>query len=129
MPTEMMIQTTATTASTLHNVTPQVGAVAAQSAANGTTVQKQSAAQQSRPNRDEVKAAAAEITKIVQNVQRNLNFSVDEDSGETVVKVIDAQSDEVIRQIPSEEMLALARRLRELEGDNTSSGLLVRSKA
>lgn len=46
----------------------------------------------------------------------NLQFSIDEESGETVVKVVDADTDEVIRQIPSEEMLALARNLQRMEG-------------
>ncbi|MCU0870215.1 MAG: flagellar protein FlaG [Burkholderiales bacterium] len=46
----------------------------------------------------------------------NLQFSIDEQSGETVVKVVDADTDEVIRQIPSEEMLALARNLQRMEG-------------
>lgn len=70
----------------------------------------------------------SQLSNYVQNVQRNLNFSIDESSGQTVIKVIDSESDEVIRQIPSEEMLALARRLNELNGEQVS-GLLVQSKA
>jgi uncharacterized FlaG/YvyC family protein len=42
--------------------------------------------------------------------------------------VIDAESEEVIRQFPSEEMLALARHLNELNGESVS-GLLMQSKA
>jgi flagellar protein FlaG len=70
----------------------------------------------------------SQLSSYVQNVQRNLNFSIDESSGQTVIKVIDSESEEVIRQIPSEEMLALARRLNELNGEQVS-GLLVQSKA
>jgi len=57
-----------------------------------------------------------EIKEQVQNVQRALQFSVDEESGATVVKVIDSQTKEVIRQIPAEEMLTMASRLRSAAG-------------
>lgn len=40
-----------------------------------------------------------------QNVKRALTFSLDEDSGATIIKVIDRNTDEVIRQIPREEFL------------------------
>lgn len=79
-------------------------------------------------NQEQLKAAMSQISNYVQNVQRNLNFSIDEASGQTIVKVIDSESEEVIRQIPSEEMLALARRLSELGGEQVS-GLLMQSKA
>lgn len=78
--------------------------------------------------REELDRAVADISQLVQSSQRNLNFSVDEGSGKTVVKVIDSQSDEVIRQIPSEEVVALARRLRETS-DEALSGLLMQSRA
>ncbi|MDH5786520.1 MAG: flagellar protein FlaG [Chromatiales bacterium] len=83
---------------------------------------------QSEPTRDEVEVAVSEISQYVQSVHRNLNFTVDDESGRTVVKVIDTESDEVIRQIPSEEMLALATRIHDLQGDDLS-GLFVTSEA
>ena len=45
----------------------------------------------------------------LQDMQRGLRFSVDDSSGRIVVKVIDLGTDEVIRQIPSEEMLSIIR--------------------
>ena len=42
-----------------------------------------------------------ELNQIVQNTRRSLQFSVDKGSGEVVVKVVDAETDEVIRQMPS----------------------------
>lgn len=45
--------------------------------------------------------------------RRNLQFSVNEDADRTVIKVVDAKSGDVIRQIPSEEVVRLAERLRE----------------
>ena len=56
-------------------------------------------------------------------LRRNLQFSVDGDSGRMVIKVVDSQTEEVIRQIPKEEVLEIARSLEKTEG------LLFRAKA
>ena len=52
--------------------------------------------------------------------QHNLEFKVNEDLGRTIVKVVDSESGDLIRQIPSEELVALAERIekqtQELEG-------------
>ena len=61
--------------------------------------------------------AVSQINDYVQNLQRNLQFTVDEESGRDVVTVIDSQSEEVIRQIPSEEVLELSRRLAAIKDD------------
>lgn len=47
---------------------------------------------------------------------RNLLFSIDDDSGRTIVKVVDNATKEVIRQIPSEEILSIAKALDRLKG-------------
>jgi len=60
---------------------------------------------------ENLQGAVSQINDYVQNLQRNLQFRVDESTGKDVVTVIDSTSDEVIRQIPSEEALELARRL------------------
>jgi flagellar protein FlaG len=41
---------------------------------------------------------------------------VDKDTGKTVIKIVDSQTNQVIRQIPSEELLAIARNLDRVEG-------------
>ena len=46
----------------------------------------------------------------------NLEFALDPSTGKTVVSIIDAGTQEVIRQIPSEEMLAIARAVDHLQG-------------
>lgn len=46
----------------------------------------------------------------------SLNFSVDDQLDRVVVRVTDRKSGEMIRQIPSEQMLDLAKRMRDLEG-------------
>ncbi|KSW26696.1 hypothetical protein AOX63_24135 [Pseudomonas sp. ADP] len=57
--------------------------------------------------------AVSRLREQAQSVQRNLEFSVDEASGETVVKVVAADTGEVIRQIPSEVALRLAESLKD----------------
>ena len=63
------------------------------------------------------------VNEFVKPFNNALNFSVDQESKTTVVKVIDQSTKEVIRQIPSEEMLALAKAL------DTMKGLLIQQKA
>ncbi|WP_081622836.1 MULTISPECIES: flagellar protein FlaG [unclassified Thioalkalivibrio] len=48
------------------------------------------------------------INAYLQNSQRTLEFSVDDSTGRTVITVMDGESDEIIRQIPPEQMLVLA---------------------
>jgi len=53
----------------------------------------------------------------------SLEFSVDADTNRIVVKVVDNETRELVRQIPMEEMLALAKAMNQLQG------LLLRTKA
>jgi len=65
---------------------------------------------------EEVKSAAAKGNSILQATNRNLEFQVDASTKKVVVKIIDSSNGEVVRQIPSEDMLAFIRRMQELEG-------------
>lgn len=56
------------------------------------------------------------LNRELQEVQHSLEFSIDEDSGRQVIKVIDTETDEVIRQFPPEELLMLARRMEDYQG-------------
>lgn len=79
---------------------------------------------------EQIDTAVAEISNFIQASSRQLNFSVDEDSKKQVVKVTDTESGEVIRQIPSEEILELSDRLRDLHTDvGTAVGLLFSKQA
>lgn len=71
---------------------------------------KESPALVGKRNLDE---AVSRLREQAQSVQRNLEFSVDDASGETVVKVVASDTGEVIRQIPSEVALKLAESLKE----------------
>lgn len=76
-----------------------------------------------RPSLQQLEQAARRIEKFVQPISSDLQFSVDEASGSQVVRVIDRATQQVIRQMPSEEMLAIASALDRLQG------LLVRQQA
>ncbi len=68
------------------------------------------------PDRAELEAATKSVRDFVEPINSNLEFNVDHDTGEMVVKVIDRASGEVIRQMPSEEMLAVAKALDSIKG-------------
>lgn len=64
-------------------------------------------------DRDQVEKAVQDIQAFVDSNQRNLNFSIDETTGDVVVKIVATLSGEVIRQLPSEEALKMAQRLKD----------------
>lgn len=65
---------------------------------------------------DQVKQAVQKIQGTVDNLAHNLRFSIDEDTGKTIIKVMDVHTEEVIRQIPSEEAVEIARTLDKVQG-------------
>ena len=71
-------------------------------------------------NTAEVRQAVSRINEIVQSIQRDLSFNMDEGSGKYVIRVVDTESGELIRQIPTEEVLAIATQLREFQEDAVS---------
>jgi flagellar protein FlaG len=62
-----------------------------------------------RVERIDLSEAIEQLSRLARNTARDLQFSVDEVSGRTVITVINASTAEIVRQIPSEEVLALAR--------------------
>lgn len=108
--------------------------VAAQSAVQPNEIQRQKqaapvelpqqavSAVEKKPEAAAVRQASEQINEVLRQFDRNLQFTVDEDTGIDVVKVIDTETEEVIRQFPSEEVLAIARALDKLQG------LLIRDK-
>ena len=73
---------------------------------------------------DQVKLEQAvdDLNDFIQDVRRELSFSVDNESGRTVIKVIDSESQQVVRQIPPEEVVAMTERLQ------SRSGLLMQAE-
>ena len=62
-----------------------------------------------QPTREVVAKAAADIQQFVQSMGRNLSFSVDETTGYHVVRVVNPNTGELVRQLPSEELLKISR--------------------
>lgn len=55
------------------------------------------------------------LNDYVQTLRRDLVFRVDKETEKIVVTVVDPETGEVIRQIPSEEMMAVARALGQIQ--------------
>jgi len=76
-----------------------------------------------KPIKDVVENAAQELQKFVESSGRTLSFSVDQNSGYQIVRVVDESTGELIRQLPSEELIRLAKNMKEL------NNILVNQKA
>ena len=74
-----------------------------------TEIKPSGVAQTSQPTREAVAKAAADLQQFVQSMGRNLNFSVDDTTGYHVVRVVNPTTGELVRQLPSEELLQIAR--------------------
>ena len=61
------------------------------------------------PTPAQVEQAVQQLESYLNDSQRQLQFKVDSGSGRTIVRVVNPDTGELIRQIPSEEMLTLAR--------------------
>lgn len=74
-------------------------------------------------NQQQLPEALQRINTVLQIRAPGLEFSVDDDSARAIVKVIDTNTNEVIRQMPSKEALEIAKALEHLDS------LLIRDKA
>lgn len=68
------------------------------------------------PSEKALMAAVEAANRSMAKANAQVQFAVDEDSGRTLIRVVDTESRQVIRQIPSEEMLAIARNIEKLQG-------------
>ena len=120
-------------ASVANRVTPNVVAnpqprsgqaeAVAQQITAARTVNAPSVQETAKVSRETVEAAANKIQSFVSSMSRDLNIFVDSSSGKAVIRVVDPQSSETVRQIPGEEALRLARTIDYL------SSMLVNQKA
>ena len=75
----------------------------------------------------ELNDAVTALQKAMAPMAQDLQFSVDKDTGETVIKVTDKTTKEVVRQIPSKEALEMAKNLDEVL--HKSQGVFIQQKA
>ena len=75
---------------------------------------------------DELRDDIGEVQTYLQRFSRDLEISVDEELGATVVRVIDTATDRLVRQIPAEDVLEIARFLRSRDGttDEASAAIV-----
>lgn len=86
---------------------------------NGTVVPQQASKES---NREQLDKAVSALNQSSQMKTQGIEFSIDEDSQRTVVKVIDQETKEVLRQIPTREALELAKTF-----DSTKGSLISQS--
>ena len=67
-------------------------------------------------DREQLEQMAQQLQDFMGEMNRSIQFKVDEDSGRDVIKVLDKNSGEVIKQYPSEEVLSLVSKLSESAG-------------
>lgn len=72
-------------------------------------------AQIERRSNENLQAAARTIDSFVRDMGRSLDFRVDSSSGKQIVRVSNPQTGEVVRQIPNEEAVQIARSLNYLQ--------------
>jgi flagellar protein FlaG len=82
-------------------------------------------------SREDLNTAVSRLSDYVQSIRRTLDFSVDEDTGRTIITVMDAKTERVIRQIPPEEVLNMLDHIASVnkEGRHDPQGLFVQEKA
>jgi flagellar protein FlaG len=61
----------------------------------------------------DVEKSRAALERFARQVRRELEFRVDDESGRTIITVRNKETGEVVRQIPAEEVVALARAIAE----------------
>ncbi len=75
------------------------------------------------PSLEQVTQAVKSINQTLRILSPDLEFSVDADTDRTIIKVVDQQTKEVIRQMPTQEALDIAKALDKMQG------LLLKQKA
>ena len=86
------------------------------STADQTESAPESAGKQRNADDRALQEAVTKANEAVRQIDSHLQISIDKDLKRPVVKVVNSQSGEVIRQIPAEEMLAIAKHLGQVEG-------------
>lgn len=93
---------------------PLPGEAPANSADNGNQANL-APAKQANHNAKYLQTLADEANKSLSGIT-SLRINIDQDSSKVIIKVIDRNTNEVIRQIPSEDMMTLLKRMKDLQG-------------
>ncbi|WP_372739203.1 flagellar protein FlaG [Neptunomonas sp.] len=102
---------TATSQQTATQQTSSAQSTSQASSVNTQTSQSESVQASQKMSAEEVQNVLDKMNEFMGKGQHNLNFSIDKDTDDMVVKVMDTETNEVIRQFPSEQTLKLAKHI------------------
>ena len=77
-----------------------------------------------QPSVAQLESAVRDLNQSMKANSSNLAFSIDPDTDQTVVKLMDSSTGEIIKQFPSKEAIAIAKAIGEIQ-----QGLLLKQKA
>ena len=100
---------------------PPVGTQAANAQAGNTQA---ASAQTAQPTNAQIQSAVDKVNQAMLQANTGVEFSIDQSSDRTLVKVVDTKTGETIKQFPSKEMIAISQSI-----DQFQKGLLLRQKA
>ena len=102
--------------SKLNNSAPAAPKITVQDAHKLADQRKDQSVNKLAENAAEIREAVAEINKAMRKVPTSLDFSVDEASKRFIVSVTDTNTGEVIRKLPGDAVLRIAKQLESLKG-------------
>ena len=71
---------------------------------------------QSKVNPDDLIKAVNNVNKAFETFNQGLRFKVDDETDHLIVQIVNQETDEVVKEIPSKEVLELEAQLREMVG-------------
>ncbi|MGC9457326.1 MAG: flagellar protein FlaG [Halothiobacillaceae bacterium] len=77
---------------------------------------------------EDIREAVDEANEMMQSIRRDLRFEMNDDAERLVVKVVNSESGDVVRQIPSDEMLGLIAKLKEMNESGENVGALIEER-
>lgn len=102
---------------------PQVNEKVSESAAQAVERVIEATKEREKLNREERERVVEQVNDFISSINKGLSFRVDEESGRDVVTIYEADTGDIIRQIPDEELVEILRRLRD-QTARYSSGLV-----
>lgn len=112
------------------SISPRPAPAPATSKSGATSVSKESArtADNTPASAESLNEAAKHVEHFLAQSSSDLRFMVDESTGQYYFKIVDSVTHETIRQVPSEEVIEMARRLQELADPKAARGVIVDAK-
>jgi flagellar protein FlaG len=119
----MLIQTTTSAVSPVRFVS-DIGVAAAPPKGESAPVKQSAPADSYQPSIAQLENVIRDLNQSMKANNSNLAFSIDQDTQQTVVKVVDSKTGEMIKQFPSKEAIAIAKAIGDIQ-----QGLLLKQKA